>query len=76
MCAIEEKIDKLTELVNQTNLQEYRLKIAEADIKTLKESIMRLEKSAGDKALKWLGVIASGILTVLIGFIAVKIGLK
>ena len=73
---IETKIDKLTELVSQTALQEYRLKIVEDDIKTMKCSIDKLQKSPGDIALKWLGIIGGGIVTILLGFIAVKLGLK
>lgn len=57
-------------------MQEYRLKVVEDAVKSMKETLDRLDKSAGDHALKWLGIIASGIITVLIGFIAVKIGLK
>lgn len=35
-----------------------------------------LDKKAGTVALKWLGLIGGGILTILLGFIAVKLGLK
>lgn len=50
------------------------------ELKTRVEAVERkaeaLDKKAGNAALKWLGVIAGGIVTILLGYIAVKLGLK
>lgn len=73
---IESKIDKLTELMTQTQLQEYRLSVLEKQQKEMHISLSKLESRAGDTALKWLGIIGGGIVTILLGFIAVRLGLK
>lgn len=73
---IEKKIDQIMEIINQTNLQEYRIKVLEKEIMTIKPEIIKLQKSPGDVALKWLGIIGAGVATILLSFIAAKIGLK
>ena len=73
---IEKKIDKLTDLVTQTQLQEYRISVVEQDLKEIQETVIELDKRAGNTALKWLSMIATTIVTILLGFIAVKVGLK
>ena len=73
---IEKKIDQIMEIINQTNLQEYRIKVLEKEIMTIKPEITKLQKSPGDVALKWLGIIGTGVVTILLSFIAVKIGLR
>lgn len=73
---IEKKIDKLTDLVTQTQLQEYRISVVEQDVKEIQEAVIELDKRAGNTALKWLSMIATTIVTILLGFIAVKVGLK
>ena len=40
------------------------------------EKVSKIDKRNGDTAVRWLGVIAGGIMTVLISYIAVKVGLK
>lgn len=40
------------------------------------EKVQKLDKRNGDTAIRWLGVIASGIMTILISYIAIKVGLK
>nr|DAI76323.1 MAG TPA: hypothetical protein [Caudoviricetes sp.] len=40
------------------------------------EKVLKLDKKSGDAAIRWLGLIASGITTVLISYIAIKVGLK
>lgn len=74
--AIEKKIDKLTDLITQTQLQEYRLSVVEKKLAETSEKVLKLEKKNGDTAIRCLGVIASGIMTVLISYIAIKVGLK
>lgn len=74
--AIEKKIDKLTDLITQTQLQEYRLSVVEKKLAETVEKVLKLDKKNGDTAIQLLGVIASGIMTVLISYIAIKVGLK
>ena len=59
---LEGKIDRVLEIVSQTQLQESRLTM--------------LEKQAGNMALKIVAFVGGGIGTLLLGFIAVKVGLK
>ena len=73
---IESKLDKLMELVTQTQLQEYRISVAEKSVKDLSAKVTVLEKRNGETAIKWFTMIGGGIVTILLGFIAVKLGLK
>lgn len=73
---IEKKIDKLADLITQTQLQEYRISVVEKNQAATAEKVLKLDKRNGDTAIRWLGVIVSGIMTVLISYIAVKVGLK
>ncbi|WP_443097219.1 hypothetical protein [Treponema succinifaciens] len=73
---IEKKIDKLADLITQTQLQEYRLSVVEKKQEETARQVMKLDKRNGDTAIRWLGVIVSGIMTVLISYIAIKVGLK
>lgn len=76
LSVIESKIDKLTDIVSQTQLQEFRIKQLEDVVKENTRKLTALEKQAGNTALKWLGIIGAGIITLLLGFIAVKLGMK
>lgn len=73
---IEMKIDKLADLITQTQLQEYRLSVVEKKQEETARQVMKIDKRNGDTAIRWLGVIVSGIMSILIGYIAIKIGLK
>lgn len=73
---IEKKIDKLADLITQTQLQEYRLSVVEKKQEETARQVMKLDKRNGDTAIRWLGIIVSGIMTVLISYIAIKVGLK
>lgn len=74
--AIEKKIDRLADLITQTQLQEYRLSVVEKKQEETARQVTKLDKRNGDTAIRWLGVIVSGIMTVLISYIAIKVGLK
>lgn len=73
---IEGKIDKLTDLITQTQLQEYRLKQAEGTLEHIVKRIEVLEKSTGEKAMKIIATVGGGIVTILLSYIAVKVGVK
>lgn len=73
---LEGKIDRVLEIVSQTQLQEYRIKALETLIKDVNTRLTMLEKQAGNMALKIVAFVGGGIGTLLLGFIAVKVGLK
>ena len=76
LSAIETKLDKLTELITTTQLQEVRIKKLESDVEWLVKASHNLDKRTGETALKWLGIIGGGIISILLGYIAIKVGLK
>ena len=73
---IENKIDEIKGIVTQTQLQEYRIKALETLTKDVNVRLGVLEKQAGNVAIKAVSFVAAGIGTILLGFIAVKVGLK
>ena len=76
LSAKETKLDKLTELITTTQLQEFRIKKLESDVEWLVKASHNLDKRTGETALKWLGIIGGGIISILLGYIAIKVGLK
>ena len=73
---IESKLDKLTSLMEQTHLQEYRISALEQQYGKLHDRVHALEHKSGNMAVKVLAWLGAGIGTLLLGFIAVKVGLK
>lgn len=73
---IENKIDQLMKLTSNTKLSEYKLEEVQDQVKRLAGRVELLERKPGDTALKWIATAAGCCLTLLIGYIAVKIGLK
>lgn len=73
---IESKIDKLMCLMEQTHLQEYRISALETNYGKLHDRVHALEHKNGNLAVKILAWIAGGIGTILLTYIAVKVGLK
>lgn len=73
---IEAKVDKINILLESTHLQEYRISALESNYGKLHDRIHALEHKGGSLAVKILAWTASGIGTVLLTFIAVKVGLK
>lgn len=81
--SIDKQLAELVELSKQTALQEVRIAQTEKDIRMvqddvegIKNKISTIEKRNGDLALKWIGIIGSGIVTILLSYVAIKIGLK
>lgn len=81
--SIDKQLAELVELSKQTALQEVRIAQTEKDIRMvqddvagIKNKISTLEKHNGDLALKWIGIIGSGVVSILLGYVAIKIGLK
>lgn len=73
---IEGKIDKLSSLLEQTHLQEYRIAALEQAAGKMQDKLIMLEHKSGNLAVKVLAWIAGSIGTILLTFIAVKVGLK
>ncbi|MBQ9238469.1 MAG: hypothetical protein IJ191_04030 [Treponema sp.] len=80
---IDKQLSELVELSKQTALQEVRIAQVEKDTHNLQNDISdvklkvgALEKRGGDIALKWVGIIGGGIVSILLGYIAIRLGLK
>jgi len=83
LSTIEGKLDKLAQLMEQTHLQEYRIAALEDangklmdKLSALDSRINMLEHKSGNLAMKVLAYIATGIGSILLGFIALRVGLK
>lgn len=48
----------------------------EARVKDCEEDIQHMHNEKGSNAVKWIDYIVKGILTILLGFVAIKVGLK
>ena len=66
---IEQKLSQITELLLQTQAQEIRLSTAEKAIQELKDNSKR-------NIERWLTPLASAVISGLVAFIFVKVGLK
>lgn len=66
---VERKLDKVTDLLLQTAEQEQRIKTLEAAIKEIKDS----NKKNIDR---WLSPLISALVSGLVAFILIKVGLK
>lgn len=64
LATIEEKLDKVAELVTQTSLQEYRLA-------KLEETVQKIIQKKEDITWKWLTPIISAIISAVVGFVLV-----
>lgn len=84
---IDDKLDKVYELQIETAQQETRIGALEkaidemkssfpAQIDEIKKQLENQSKAAGNRALKWWEYVGAGVITLLLGYIAVKIGLK
>ena len=66
---IEQKLSQITELLLQTQAQEIRLSTAEKAIQELKDNSKK-------NVERWLSPLVSAIVSGLVAFIFVKVGLK
>lgn len=62
LTVIEEKLDKVAELVTQTSLQEYRLTKVE-------EMIAKILQKKEDTTWKWLTPVISAVVSAFVGFV-------
>jgi uncharacterized membrane protein YjjP (DUF1212 family) len=66
---IEQKLSQITELLLQTQAQEIRLSTAEKAIQELKDNSKK-------NVERWLSPLVSAVISGLVAFIFVKVGLK
>ena len=73
---IEKKLDQVTDLLLQTQAQELRLSTAEKGITDLNNALKAIEDKKQKNTSMWLSPLISAIISGLIAFIFVKVGLK
>ena len=73
---IEKKLDTVTDLLLQTQAQEMRLGTLEKQNKDLKDEIEDIRKQKSKSIERWLNPLISAVVSILVAFVAIKIGLK
>ena len=73
---IEKKLDQVTDLLLQTQAQELRLSTAEKGITDLNNAFKAIEEKKQKNTSMWLSPLISAIISGLVAYIFVKLGLK
>ncbi len=73
---IEKKLDTVTDLLLQTQAQEMRLSALEKQNIALKDEIENIKTQKTKNIDRWLNPLISTIISTIVAFIAIKIGLK
>ena len=73
---IEKKLDQVTDLLLQTQAQELRLSTAEKGITDLKSALKAIEDKKQKNTSMWLSPLISTIISGIVAYIFVKLGLK
>ena len=73
---IEKKLDTVTDLLLQTQAQEMRLSAVEKQNVDLKDEIEKMKTQKSKNIERWLNPLISAVVSILVAFIAIKIGLK
>lgn len=73
---IEKKLDAVTDLLLQTQAQEMRITILEKQNVDLKGEINKMKNQKSKNIDRWLNPLISAVVSIIITFIAIKIGLK
>lgn len=73
---IEKKLDTVTDLLLQTQAQEMRIATLEKQNIDLKGEIEDIKKQKAKNTERWLNPLISTVISVIVAFIAIKIGLK
>lgn len=73
---IEKKLDTVTDLLLKTQAQEMRIATLEKQNIELKGVIEDIKKQKAKNTERWLNPLISTVISVIVAFIAIKIGLK
>ena len=73
---IEKKLDTVTDLLLQTQAQEMRISTLEKQNIDLKDEIENIKTQKSKNIERWLNPLISAVVSILVAFIAIKIGLK
>lgn len=73
---IEKKLDTVTDLLLQTQAQEMRISTLEKQNIDLKDAIENIKTQKSKNIDRWLNPLISAGISILVTFVAIKIGLK
>lgn len=73
---IEKKLDTVTDLLLQTQAQEMRISTLEKQNIDLKDAIENIKAQKSKNIDRWLNPLISAGISILVAFVAIKIGLK
>ena len=73
---IEKKLDTVTDLLLQTQAQEMRISTLEKQNLDLKDEINNIKTQKSKNIDRWLNPLISAGISILVAFVAIKIGLK
>lgn len=73
---IEKKLDTVTDLLLKTQAQEMRLSALETQNKDLKDEIENMKTQKSKNVDRWLNPLIATVVSAIVAFIFVKIGLK
>lgn len=73
---IEKKLDTVTDLLLQTQAQEMRISTLEKQNIDLKDAIENIKTQKSKDIDRWLNPLISAGVSILVAFVAIKIGLK
>lgn len=73
---IEKKLDTVTDLLLQTQAQEMRITTLEKQNVDLKDEIIQMKNLKSKNIDRWLNPLISAIVSIVVAFVALKIGLK
>lgn len=73
---IEKKLDTVTDLLLQTQAQEMRISTLEKQNLDLKDEIENIKTQKSKSIERWLNPLISAVVSILVAFVAIKVGLK
>lgn len=73
---IEKKLDTVTDLLLQTQAQEMRISTLEKQNLDIKDEIENIKTQKSKSIERWLNPLISAVVSILVAFVAIKVGLK
>lgn len=73
---IEKKLDTVTDLLLKTQAQELRISTLEKQNIDLKDEIEKIKTQKSKNIERWLNPLIATVVSIIVAYIAVKIGLK